>query len=53
MKKLALLPIVAILAIATTLSPTIVQAKSVKWSCVAVSPSTPWIQICYPSTNRP
>ena len=38
---------------AATAQMNVAQARSVKWICVAVDPSTPWIQICYPSTNRP
>jgi hypothetical protein len=30
-----------------------VEAKSVKWSCIALDPTTPWIQTCYSSTRRP
>jgi ABC-type nitrate/sulfonate/bicarbonate transport system substrate-binding protein len=29
------------------------EAKSIKWSCVAPNPATPWIQVCYPSVGRP
>ena len=53
MKKLVLFPIVVALAVSACMSATIVEAKSVKWSCVALDPNTPWIQTCYPSTNRP
>lgn len=53
MKKLALFPIVAVLAVSACMTATVVEAKSVKWSCVALDPNTPWIQTCYPSTNRP
>lgn len=30
-----------------------VEAKSAKWSCIALDPATPWIQTCYSSSNRP
>ena len=53
MKKLALFPILAALAFSACIAPTLVEAKSVKWSCVALDPNTPWVQTCYPSTNRP
>ncbi len=53
MKKQALLSVIAAPAFATATSPAIVQAKSVKWHCVAVDPANPSVQNCYPSTSRP
>jgi hypothetical protein len=40
-------------AFAATAQMNVAQAKSVKWVCYAPDPTTPWIQICYPTTNRP
>lgn len=51
--KAALWTLFAALLIAPTLLALPLQAKSVKWYCVALDPSTPWIQTCYPSTSRP
>lgn len=53
MKKFALLTLAAALAFPPALVPAAAQARSVKWTCVPMSPATPWIQTCYPSTNRP
>lgn len=51
--KLALLPVVAALAFAAIMSPTIAEAKSVKWSCIALDPNTPWVYTCTASSGRP
>jgi hypothetical protein len=42
--------IAATLVAAPMMVPGVVQAKSIKWSCVEVAPGT---FVCYPSTNRP
>jgi hypothetical protein len=42
------------LAITTlALSMGIAEAKSVKWSCVALDPANPSTYTCYGSTRRP
>lgn len=51
--KPALLALFAALIIAPSLVALPVQAKSVKWHCVALDPATPWHRTCYPSTTRP
>jgi len=51
--KFARLMIIASLLAASTAVPTLVQAKSVKWSCVALDPSHPFNFTCRPSTSRP
>lgn len=52
-RKLAPLPLVAALAFAAVMSPTIAEAKSVKWSCVALDANTPWVYTCTASSGRP
>ncbi len=44
--KFATLATVALLTIAANLAPGVAEAKSVKWSCVALNPLFPWIQTC-------
>lgn len=52
MKLARLLIALAVVATPMTL-PTLAQAKSVKWRCVAGNPLTPWIQTCTGTVNRP
>ena len=53
MKKIVLLPLVAALSLAAALSPNLAEAKSVKWSCVALDPNNPWTFTCTANTSRP
>ena len=51
--KTALFTLCAALMLASAIAPTMVEAKSVKWSCYAPNPAYPQNHVCYPSTNRP
>lgn len=51
--KFATVTLVTALLAAATLAPTLVEAKSVKWSCYAPNPLLPFNMVCIGSTSRP
>ena len=52
-KKLSILSIAIVSFMMPLMAAGAVEAKSVKWSCIALDPATPWVQTCYSSTRRP
>ena len=52
MKQTAL-ALAAAMTLFASLAPSMGEAKSVKWSCVAPDPLMPWYMVCTGSTSRP
>lgn len=51
--KYAVWAMVAALTVGANLLPSAVEAKSVKWSCVAPDPLNPFSYVCTGSRTRP